>query len=517
MSKLNIKFNNKNYSVDSALLSDATSRLEAHLRSMADERLEGDGQEFHKMAPSTLSFRSTAPLDELVDVKINGEVVDPANYTLTEGSTIVTFPIDYLQGLLQGKHEVTVESQNGSVSGDFTVVEPDLNEYGFYYNQPYTGYVENSKIAFFIKDDGTLNLIDLASGTVIECTYTIDGNNTTITSPMGVFTGSITRDGFYCNELSQSFILGDHSIAADDDYVYLYNEALGGYEVTTINKRKMLYNAIKTGVNGFETVALSDRAFYWNENLVDIPYIPNSVKHIGRDAFFGCDKLTKVIIPKGVETIGVEAFQNLSSVTSLTIPESVLSIGEGAFDSCEALKKLVIPDSVVTIGYGAFRRCLALEEIVIGNSVTSLDNDVFMECPFEHLRRAVIGNSVVGTFSGFGNSKKLKEVIIGNGVSAIGDQAFWGCTSLTDVEFGDNCQLGSIDKSAFEGCVNLKNIVIPDSVTSIGDYAFDGCTGLESIEFEGAVAQWNAISKGSLWNYNVPATHVHCSDGDVAL
>ena len=47
MANLNIKFNNKSYSIDSTSLSDATARLETHLMSMTEERLEGDGAEYY--------------------------------------------------------------------------------------------------------------------------------------------------------------------------------------------------------------------------------------------------------------------------------------------------------------------------------------------------------------------------------------------------------------------------------------------------------------------------------------
>ena len=35
--------------------------------------------------------------------------------------------------------------------------------------------------------------------------------------------------------------------------------------------------------------------------------------------------------------------------------------------------------------------------------------------------------------------------------------------------------------------------------------------------YEGTVEEWKAISKGSSWNYNVPATKVVCKDGEVSL
>ena len=75
----------------------------------------------------------------------------------------------------------------------------------------------------------------------------------------------------------------------------------------------------------------------------------------------------------------------------------------------------------------------------------------------------------------------------------------------------------SIGTRAFNNCTRLTSITIPDSVTSIGEEAFYNCSGLESITFGGTVVQWNAISKGIGWKYNVPATKVVCSDGSVKL
>ena len=43
------------------------------------EVLEGTGAEYYTLAPTALSFRSTAPLNEFQEVKVNGETVDPSN------------------------------------------------------------------------------------------------------------------------------------------------------------------------------------------------------------------------------------------------------------------------------------------------------------------------------------------------------------------------------------------------------------------------------------------------------
>jgi hypothetical protein len=40
---------------------------------------------------------------------------------------------------------------------------------------------------------------------------------------------------------------------------------------------------------------------------------------------------------------------------------------------------------------------------------------------------------------------------------------------------------------------------------------------LNSITFQGTIAQWNEIELGNLWNHEVYATVVHCTDGDVEI
>ena len=104
---------------------------------------------------------------------------------------------------------------------------------------------------------------------------------------------------------------------------------------------------------------------------------------------------------------------------------------------------------------------------------------------------------------------------IPDSVTSIGSWAFKGCKGLTSVTIGNG--VTSIGYSAFEGCTGLTSVTIPDSVTSIGNGAFYGCTGLTSIAFNGTIAQWNAISKGSYWKTDMPATEVVCTDGTISI
>ena len=109
----------------------------------------------------------------------------------------------------------------------------------------------------------------------------------------------------------------------------------------------------------------------------------------------------------------------------------------------------------------------------------------------------------------------LTSIEIPAGVTSIGAYAFYYCSSLTSIEIPAG--VTSIGDEAFYSCSRLTSIEIPASVTSIGDRAFNGCSSLTSITFKGTTTQWENISKGSVWNSDVPATKVVCSNGEVSL
>ena len=166
---------------------------------------------------------------------------------------------------------------------------------------------------------------------------------------------------------------------------------------------------------------------------------------------------------------GYSVFTNNNLSGKLVIPSSVTTIGQSAFQNCTSLTSVTIPDSITTIGSRAFYNCTSLKSITIPDSVTTIDIYTFYNCT------------------------SLKSITIPDSVTTIGANVFNKCTSLTSIE-------------------------IPDSVTSIDADAFINCTSLKSVTYNGTKTQWNAIKKGSRYNYNVPTScAVHCTDGDTTF
>lgn len=100
-------------------------------------------------------------------------------------------------------------------------------------------------------------------------------------------------------------------------------------------------------------------------------------------------------------------------------------------------------------------------------------------------------------------------------ITSIPSFGFNGITNINEVYLTNS--VTSIGEWAFNNCSSLRSITIPNGVTSIGNYAFYYCNGLTSISYNGTISQWNAITKGANWRHNVPATVVHCTDGDVEI
>ena len=242
--------------------------------------------------------------------------------------------------------------------------------------------------------------------------------------------------------------------------------------------------------------------------------MPNTVTVIGDYAFYSCKNLTNIGLPNSVTTIGNSALENCQNLISLIIPDSVTTIEDEAFYKCSKLTSVDIGNSVTTIGFRVFNHCAKLTSIVIPDSVTAIENEAFAYC--DNLTNVSIGNSVttIGN-SAFYRCSSLTDIVIPDSVITMGNSAFNNCTSLTNVTIGDG--VTTIGDRIFYGCGMLTTLTIGNSISTIGDNAFRNCTTLKDIQFTGSVEEWNAISKGTNWNYKVPATKVVCLDGEVEL
>lgn len=244
--------------------------------------------------------------------------------------------------------------------------------------------------------------------------------------------------------------------------------------------------------------------------------IPNSVKKIGKNAFYGCTVLESITLSESLETIDEQAFYGCTGLKSITIPKNVSSIDKTSFNGCIGISSITvdpdnasftstdstgvncnciisrqtnilflgcgttqIPDSVRTIGKLAFADCTTLESITIPNSVVTIDEEAFFGCT--GLTSLDIPDSVQSIETcAFQKCEGLKTVNFGSGLKTIKNNAFFGCSNLESITIPDNVTY--INYSSFSNCTKLKSVYIGAGTQGIGEYTFNYCPALEEIK-----------------------------------
>ena len=89
------------------------------------EILDGANTSWEQNSDGSLSIRGSGAISKFVGVKVDGNLVDVKNYTVKEGSTIVTLKADYLNTISVGNHTFEIIWTDGTASTRFTVSKSD--------------------------------------------------------------------------------------------------------------------------------------------------------------------------------------------------------------------------------------------------------------------------------------------------------------------------------------------------------------------------------------------------------
>ncbi|MBO5529647.1 MAG: leucine-rich repeat domain-containing protein [Bacilli bacterium] len=219
---------------------------------------------------------------------------------------------------------------------------------------------------------------------------------------------------------------------------------------------------------------LAVKYFFSHCDNLETVTIPNGVKYLEREAFYGCQSLRKVSLPDSLSVVGSNPFGQCPGLDPLvehggaylgndanpyvyfleakeaaspfTVQEGCKIVGSGAFNGRESLTSVLLPKGLISIGQSAFMGCADLASIVIPDTVVSIEDSAFQEC------------------------SSLSSITLSSSLKEIPDNAFSSCSSLTSITIPDG--VTSIGTEAFSSCDSLVNITLPDSLQKIGQRAF---------------------------------------------
>ena len=191
----------------------------------------------------------------------------------------------------------------------------------------------------------------------------------------------VTERGMAGEDVSWSLTAGGRLKAsgsgATADYDFTKNDPSVFYHKSVVKA------ALSEGIT-----RIGDEAFYECYNMRSIS-IPASVTEIGYRVFRGCSKLASIRLPGNANFVYEDGalytkdgktllfVSPKKSGKSFTVPDGVEVIAEEAFYGCTRLTSLILPDSLNTIEAYAFHGCTNLSSITAGANFAFADGALF--------------------------------------------------------------------------------------------------------------------------------------------
>ena len=98
-------------------------KLESLLNDLVAYRIiEGDGSQWAVGDNGSITMKANGSVEKFVGIEVDQKAVDPVNYTVRSGSTVITLKTDFLNTLSVGRHTLTLIYTDGETSGEFVVL-----------------------------------------------------------------------------------------------------------------------------------------------------------------------------------------------------------------------------------------------------------------------------------------------------------------------------------------------------------------------------------------------------------
>lgn len=301
---------------------------------------------------------------------------------------------------------------------------------------------------------------------------------------------------------------------------------------------------------------IPNSAFYFiqtvgGSNSLNRIVLPDTLKSIGSNAFYGCKYLSgSLIIPEGVTEIKRGAFNGCIGLNGiLSLPSTLKKLGNrgeddmgdegtdyygGVFQNCRNLTgNLILPDNLELIRGYCFSGCSGLYgelrlpaklkrmgncafsycsgftgSLSIPQCITALPSEAFHNCGFNGTLTLHDGITNIAN-DAFANCHFKGELHLPKSLKVISENVFCNndfsgtltlpstLTHIGSNAFANNWRLmgvldipnevESIGESAFSNCKMLEGIIFPESMETIRQGAFNECYGINSIVCKGTM------------------------------
>lgn len=301
---------------------------------------------------------------------------------------------------------------------------------------------------------------------------------------------------------------------------------------------------------------IPNSAFYFiqtvgGSNSLNRIVLPDTLKSIGSNAFYGCKYLSgSLIIPEGVTEIKRGAFNGCIGLNGiLSLPSTLKKLGNrgeddmgdegtdyygGVFQNCRNLTgNLILPDNLELIRGYCFSGCSGLYgELRLPAKLKRMGNCAFSSCSGFTGSLSIPQGIIALPSEAFHNCGFNGTLTLHNGITNIANDAFANChfkgelhlpkslkvisenafcnndfsgtltlpSTLTHIgsnAFAYNWRLmgildipqevESIGENAFSNCKMLEGIIFPESMETIRQGAFNECYGINSIICKGTM------------------------------
>lgn len=185
--------------------------------------------------------------------------------------------------------------------------------------------------------------------------------------------------------------------------------------------------------------------------------------------------ITSITVPDGVKYINDDTFYGLENLESITLPDSVIYLGDDAFAFCKKLSRMnsendgefILPKNIEYLGRELFRSCSKLGKIEFPENINYINNNLFSNC--SDLKEFTVTDNIEHICDGAFSDAGLEKITIGKNLKTIGWMSFYS-TMLEEIELPNTVE--SIDNQAFYFS-QLKKFVYNGKLKYIGTGVFD--------------------------------------------